>query len=124
MEAFDADTLALWAPDACAADCSVKAAADRRRQEQMAKVKVDKKKKAARGTEVGGFEAHTKGALDPEPGQEEPAMQQQRSLRAHTHTTKGFQPWVRVSRAKCVLLGLLLCSGLLLYSARHAAKSC
>ena len=42
--------------------CSVKAAADRRRQEQMAKVKVEKKKKAARGTEVGGFEAHTKGA--------------------------------------------------------------
>ena len=28
----------------------------------MAKVKVEKKKKAARGTEVGGFEAHTKGA--------------------------------------------------------------
>jgi len=41
---------------------SVKAAADRRRQEQMAKVKVEKKQKAARGTEVGGFEAHTKGA--------------------------------------------------------------
>ena len=41
---------------------SVKAAADRRRQEQMAKVKVEKKKKAAQGTEVGGFEAHTKGA--------------------------------------------------------------
>ena len=48
-------------------NCSVKAAADRRRQEQMAKVKVEKKKKAARGTEVGGFEAHTKGAVRPPP---------------------------------------------------------
>ena len=41
---------------------SIKAAAEKRRQEQMAKVKTEKKKAAVRQTDLGSFEAHTKGA--------------------------------------------------------------
>ena len=55
------ETLVCSAPTYCCSLHSIKAAAEKRRQEQMAKVKTEKKKAAVRQTDLGSFEAHTKG---------------------------------------------------------------